>query len=356
MNLRLECRLEMVDCSGLGLPHPLVAGKNFILHVNYFQKRQSGVLFNASKTFHMLVKSINIRLKDVGLFDSRRDSFIMNFLCLNLQSPFILSLLGYSSDRSGRKLVLVFELMENQSLQDALLDQSFVSAVEESKSVVTNTTVGFDQLPESFNVRVLDSYALSEVEVGVVLPEMSGVEKLSVLSDGCFDKFSVDSGNQRKRGGDGCLREWIGSEIKKERPKSSYWVGSGSSICSGAGDVAAPSKVDGKKKQRKKLEWWASLDEEKIKGKKYRKLRDWWKEEFCEELSKKSRKKKKSLDCHGESWWQRDEDIGSVAGVKKKKRKSKSSKGNIDWWLEGLSGDLRNNGRRNSQDWGYYNL
>ncbi|WJX92838.1 hypothetical protein P8452_74427 [Trifolium repens] len=353
-------------------------------------------------------------------------------LCSNLNSPFILSLLGYSSDRSGKKLVLVYELMVNRSLQDALLDRrakigdfglarvkcledsgmemmveeihvkkkredlvvggggvedcSSVSVVEEFESVVTNTTVGFDvdRSPESCNVRVLDSDAASpEVllspEVGVVSPEMNGVEKLSVVSDGCFDKFSIDSGNQRKRGGGGCggsgrdwwwkqenngggsesgrvkdyVMEWIGSEIKKERPKSSEWVGSGSSICSG-GDAAAPSKVEGKKKQRKKLEWWASLDEEKGKGKKNRKPREWWKEEFCEELSKKSRKKKRSLDCRsgGESWWQRDEDAGNAAVEKKKKRKSKSSRGSIDWWLDGLSGELRNNGRRNSQDWG----
>lgn len=397
-------------------------------------------------------------------------------LCSNLRSPFILSLLGYSSDRSGRKLVLVYELMSNRSLQDALLDRrcdelmvwsnrfdvvvsvakgleylhhecnppvihgdikpsnvlldrefrakigdfglarvkcledsgmemmveeinhhhhhhekkkkkddfvvedcSSVSVVEEFESAVsvTNTTAGndIDRSPESCNVRVLvDSDASPEVAV---------VSQSSVVSDGCFDKFSIDSGNQRKRGGGGgggsgrdwwwkqenngggsesgrvkdYVMEWIGSEIKKERPKSSEWVGSGSSICSGGGGdvVAAQSKVEGKKKQRKKLEWWASLDEEKVKGKKNRKPREWWKEEFCEELSKKSRKKKRSLDCRGnggESWWQRDEDVGGAAVEKKKKRKSKSSRGSIDWWLDGLSGELRTNGRRNSQDWG----
>lgn len=260
---------------------------------------------------------------------------------------------------------------------------SSVSVVEELESVVTNTTVGLGdrspRSPESCNVRVLDSDASPEVAV-VSPPEMIGVEKLSVVSDGCFDKFSIDSGNQRKKGGGGSGRdwwwkqenngggsesgrvkdyvmEWIGSEIKKERPKSSEWVGSGSSICSGGGDVAAVlSKVEGKKKQRKKMEWWASLDEEKVKGKKNRKPREWWKEEFCEELSKKSRKKKRSLDCRGgnggESWWQKDEDVSGSAVEKKKKRKSKSSRGSIDWWLDGLSGELRNNGRRNSQDWG----
>ncbi|AET02127.2 receptor-like Serine/Threonine-kinase plant [Medicago truncatula] len=397
-------------------------------------------------------------------------------LCSNLRSPFILSLLGYSSDRSGRKLVLVYELMSNRSLQDALLDRrcdelmvwsnrfdvvvsvakgleylhhecnppvihgdikpsnvlldrefrakigdfglarvkcledsgmemmveeinhhhhhhekkkkkddfvvedcSSVSVVEEFESAVsvTNTTAGndIDRSPESCNVRVLvDSDASPEVAV---------VSQSSVVSDGCFDKFSIDSGNQRKRGGGGgggsgrdwwwkqenngggsesgrvkdYVMEWIGSEIKKERPKSSEWVGSGSSICSGGGGdvVAAQSKVEGKKKQRKKLEWWASLDEEKVKGKKNRKPREWWKEEFCEELSKKSRKKKRSLDCRGnggESWWQRDKDVGGPPLEKKKKRKSKSSRGSIDWWLDGLSGELRTNGRRNSQDWG----
>ncbi|GAU40936.1 hypothetical protein TSUD_348730 [Trifolium subterraneum] len=315
-------------------------------------------------------------------------------LCSNLNSPFILSLLGYSSDRSGKKLVLVYELMKKREdlvgggggvVGVSVEDCSSVSVVEEFESVVTNTTVGFDvdRSPESCNVRILDSDASPEVspEVGIVSPETSGVEKLSVVSDGCFDKFSIDSGNPKKRGGGGggsgrdwwwkqenngggsesgrvkdYVMEWIGSEIKKERPKSSEWVGSGSSICSG-GDAAAPSKVEGKKKQRKKLEWWAALDEEKVKGKKNRKPREWWKEEFCEELSKKSRKKKRSLDCRGgggggESWWQRDEDVGNAAVEKKKKRKSKSSRGSIDWWLDGLSGELRHNGRRNSQDWG----
>ncbi|XP_027335821.1 receptor-like serine/threonine-protein kinase At2g45590 isoform X2 [Abrus precatorius] len=354
-------------------------------------------------------------------------------LCSNLRSPFILSLLGFSSDRRGRKLVLVYELMPNRSLQDALLDRRCPelmnwgkrfdvvvsvamgleylhhgcdppvihgdikpsnvlldrdfrakigdfglarvktvedvgmgmveekkkeegvveecgydrgSALEEVESVVTNTTAGFDvdRSPESCTVRVLDSDASPEMAPAAVSPEAAGVDKSSVLSDGGFDKFSIDSGNNhRKKGGGGggsgrdwwwkqesgvgsesgrvkdYVMEWIGSEIRKERPKSE-WVDS----CSSHGGV---EKV-------------------KVKVKKNRKPREWWKEEFCEELAKKSKKKKRSLE--GESWWQKDED-----GVEqKRKRKSKSSRGSIDWWLDGLSGELRNGiGRRNSQDW-----
>ncbi|KAJ9171298.1 hypothetical protein P3X46_014686 [Hevea brasiliensis] len=44
-------------------------------------------------------------------------------LASSLQSPYIVSLLGFSSDRRRRKLTLVYELMENRSLQEALLDR-----------------------------------------------------------------------------------------------------------------------------------------------------------------------------------------------------------------------------------------
>lgn len=148
------------------------------------------------------------------------------------------------------------------------------------------------------------------------------------------------------------------SEIKKERPKSE-WVDSCSSSSPKVENEnenvndknkkekdGSKDKDKKKKKERKRLDWWASLDEERLKGKakKCRKPREWWKEEFCEELSKKSRKKKRGLE-----WWQREEE-----GLEqKRKRKSKGSRGSIDWWLDGLSGesDIRNNGRRNSQDW-----
>ncbi|KAG9155599.1 hypothetical protein Leryth_024353 [Lithospermum erythrorhizon] len=103
------------------------------------------------------------------------------------------------------------------------------------------------------------------------------------------------------------------------------------------------NKVD-PKKTRRKFEWWMSMDDDKVKkDKKNRKPKEWWKEEFCEELAKK---KKKRDSNSGEMWWQRDDD----EVPKKKKRKSWGSKGSIDWWLDGFSGEFRV-GRRNSQDW-----
>ncbi|KAH1085935.1 hypothetical protein GYH30_017763 [Glycine max] len=352
-------------------------------------------------------------------------------LCSNLKSPFVIALLGFSSDRRGKKLVLVYELMPNRSLQDALLDRRcpelmswgkrFDIAVsvamgleylhhecdppvihgdikpsnvlldrdfrakigdfglarvknvedlemvdekkkdEEFSVLEGESVVDVDRSPESCPVRVAEYSDASPV----------GGDKLSVVSDGggCFE--SVDSGsvsvnvNKKKCGGGGSGRdwwwrqesggggesgrvkdyvmEWIGSEIKKEEPKSE-WVDSCSSS-SPKVENGNENEKNKKKKERKRLDWWASLDEEKVKGKakKNRKPREWWKEEFCEELSKKSRKKKRGLE-----WWQREEE-----GVEqKRKRKNKRSRGSIDWWLDGLSGEIRNNGRRNSQDWG----
>ncbi|QHO54572.1 hypothetical protein HN873_005824 [Arachis hypogaea] len=425
-------------------------------------------------------ETVALKLMDSpGSLQGEREFHNELSLCSNLNSPFILSLLGFSSDRRNRKLILVYELMKNRSLQDALLDRKCpelmnwktrfdvvvsvakgleylhhccdppvihgdikpsnilldsefrakigdfglarvkeevgVVVVEEEvhggdcggggggdeecdrgsvvESVATGTTAGFDleRSPESFAAgRVLDSDA-SPAAAGTS-PEV-GLEKGSVLSDGLFDGVSVESGNQRRKGGvngggsgrdwwwkqdngggsesgrvKDYVMEWIGSEIKKEMPKNE-WVASPSSISCDAENNGGVEGLDSeaknknknkKKKQRKRLDWWASLDEEKVKNQpqqkkeKNRKPREWWKEEFCEELAKKSKKKKRSLDNNGgEAWWQnKDEDL-VVVQDQKRKRKNKTSRGSIDWWLDGLSGELirNNNGRRNSQDW-----
>ncbi|XP_065864824.1 receptor-like serine/threonine-protein kinase At2g45590 [Euphorbia lathyris] len=371
-------------------------------------------------------------------------------LASSLNSPYVVSLLGFSSNRRKRKLILVYELMENRSLQDALLDrkceelmhwrkrfdvvtdvakgleylhhfcnppvihgdikpsnillnayfnakigdfglarlkieenvgekkEGFAvgedngSILEETESVATGyddstTVAGVDRSPESFAVRVLDSDASPEMTV-LASPEM-GVDKGSVSEAG-FDKTSVDSGTgkdlvnggkkngsrrdwwwKQDNGGGGSesgrvkdyVMEWIGSEIKKERPKNE-WIASPNSVDNNI--IRSKSlTTEPKKKQRKKLEWWASLDEERIQKEKCRKPKEWWREEFCDELSKK-KKNKRGLNGGGDSWWQKDEDIAQES----KKKKTKTSRGSIDWWLDGFSGEIRNP-RRNSQDW-----
>ncbi|KAL1195071.1 Receptor-like serine/threonine-protein kinase [Cardamine amara subsp. amara] len=130
------------------------------------------------------------------------------------------------------------------------------------------------------------------------------------------------------------VMEWIGSEIKKERPDNNKeWINNGDDS----------SSVSKKKKKDKK-----------------RKPREWWKEEFCEELTRKKRKKRKkkkrgiSSISSIESWFHKDDDPSSVHdhNLNPTKRKKRNS---IDWWVDGLSGDLKSvMGKKNSQDSGLW--
>ncbi|KAJ6334964.1 hypothetical protein OIU78_011741 [Salix suchowensis] len=109
-----------------------------------------------------------------------------------LDSPNIVSLLGYSCSRK-KKLVLVYELMENRSLQEALFDRKCEelmswkkdgfredngSILEETESVASGCgesgiidVSGVVRSPESFGVGVLDSDASPEM-CSVVSPEV----------------------------------------------------------------------------------------------------------------------------------------------------------------------------------------
>lgn len=49
----------------------------------------------------------------------------------------------------------------------------------------------------------------------------------------------------------------------------------------------------------------------------------------------------------GGMWWQQKD---NNLAQERKKRKSRSSRRSVDWWMDGLSGELRN-GRRISQEW-----
>ncbi|KAJ6410728.1 hypothetical protein OIU84_007477 [Salix udensis] len=144
------------------------------------------------------------------------------------------------------------------------------------------------------------------------------------------------------------VMEWIGTEIKKERPNSD-WIGASSSSNS-----QPVGKID-KKRNRKRLDWWVSLDDDNdekvLKKEKKRLPREWWKEEYCEELEKKNKKKKNKRQMGmtrdgnngGEDWWPRD--VEMYGERKKKRSRSRGSRGSIEWF----SGELFR-GNQNSHD------
>ncbi|XP_057798455.1 receptor-like serine/threonine-protein kinase At4g25390 [Salvia miltiorrhiza] len=309
---------------------------------------------------------------------------------------------GLARFKAEDNVIVEGEVKKEGNLGNGLDDNG--SMVEETESVITTSgfeegnnlhnLAGVDSTPESVIVRVEASpEAVSVVEMSpemeaapVVSPRTvaamaspsDGLEKTSV-SEGNFDRFSADSGCERSgwkkkkkksvsgkdwwwkqdTGADGesgkvkdYVMEWIGNEIKKERPKSD-WIGASSSS-------RVVGKMEKKKKKRRQLDWWVSLDDEKnVKKERRRPAREWWKEEYCEELERKKKKKKKkqaqgsmSDDCYNENWWPRDDEL--YADGKKKRSRSRSrsrggSRGSMDWWLDGISGELWK-ARKNSYD------
>ncbi|KAJ4956708.1 hypothetical protein NE237_013491 [Protea cynaroides] len=434
-------------------------------------------------------QEIAVKVMDSGSLQGEREFQNELSLAGKIDCDRVVSLLGFSCDRKRRRMLLVYELMHNRSLQDALLDRKcpelmewkkrlaiaidiakgleFLhtvcdppvihgdikpsnilldccfsakiadfglarlktensdvvtvevvendalevnskgpkgkkvevsetnggggggdengSIIEETESVTTayeDANAGADQSPGSF-VGVPDAEASPDTIFVAEASPSEILDKTSV-SEGYFDKLSVESGKDVISGSGGGNRrgskkksvsgkdwwwrqdhgggasdsgsvkdyvmEWIGSEIK-ERPKSDWITSSASADEAKATGTVKPSGKSERKKQRR-LEWWTSLDEEKIPKKdKSRQPREWWREEFCEELAEKKKKKvmkSRSGSSAGERWWQRDEDL---VADRRKKNRSRSSRSSVDWWLDGLSGEFRNAGCRNSQDW-----
>ncbi|OIT30981.1 PREDICTED: receptor-like serine/threonine-protein kinase At4g25390 [Nicotiana attenuata] len=414
--------------------------------------------------------SVAVKVMDSGSLQGEREFQNELFLSGKIDSKYIVSTIGFSSDKRGRRMLLVYELLSNGSLQDCLLhrkcselkdwkkrysialdiakgleylhhfcdppvihgdikpsnillDDNFNakigdfglarlksedqveievkreshvggngvvedngSVAEEMESVSVVTVNGFEefhrgveQSPESVVIGVElspEAHVVSPRTVADMVSPSECIEKTS-LSEGIFDRSSIDSGieigdkksgvkkNKKKKSVTGkdwwwkqdtggtdsgvvkdYVMEWIGNEIKKERPKTE-WIGASSS----SGVVGITEK-----KHKKRLDWWVSLDDEKnVKKEKRRPAREWWKEEYCEELARKKKKKKKqqggigsvSDDCHSDSWWARDDEL--YADRKKKRSRSRSSKSSMDWWLDGFSSELRR-ARKNSYD------
>ncbi|OMO85926.1 hypothetical protein CCACVL1_09916 [Corchorus capsularis] len=408
--------------------------------------------------------TVAVKVMDAGSLQGEREFQNELFFASKLESSLVVSVLGFSYDRKRRRMLLVYELMPNGNLQDALLhrkcpelmnwkqrfsiavdiargieylhgldppvihgdikpsnillDQYFsakiadfglarlkseeirVEIVEDYGSVAETESVAtgieenlvVDQSPSS----IMESPENAEVVTVTLSPETVGLaaemspemmEKASV-SELNFDKASVENGKQLvnnggKLNGKGKSRsgrdwwwkqesgavaesgkvkdyvmEWIGTEIKKERPNSD-WI---ASVASSSKEMTAKLEKSKKKKSRKRLEWWVSMEDDKekdVKKGKRRPAREWWKEEYCEELAKKNKKnkkKKRQLGMYnsddnggGENWWRGDDELYTERKKKSKRSRSRGSVGSVDWLWDGLSGELWR-GRGNSHD------
>ncbi|GAV61846.1 Pkinase domain-containing protein/Pkinase_Tyr domain-containing protein [Cephalotus follicularis] len=384
-------------------------------------------------------KQIAVKVMDSGSLQGEREFQNEIFFASKLDSDHIVSVLGFSSDRKRRRMLLVYELMSNGNLQDALLrkkcpelrdwkrrfsvvldiakgiqylhglsppvihgdikpsnillDQYFSAKIsdfglarlreEKNLDQCDNITVvsggseaKFVELERKSGVAVEDNGSVMEETESVTTigveeanlgvdqsPEsiirasppgsMELAENGNVIGEGIRSSSVRDPSSKRENGVvvKDYVMEWIGTDLKEERPTSNWIAASSSSSTSSA-------KLDKKNKNKKRWDWWVSLDDDKeknsksFKKEKRRPAREWWKEEYCEELAKKKKKKKRQMGIGiDDDWCPSGEEL--YVDRKKKSRsrsRSRSSRGStIDWWLDGLSGELFK-GRGNSLD------
>lgn len=349
---------------------------------------------------------------DAGSLQGEREFQNELYLAAKFDSCYILSLIGFCLDRKRPRMLLVYERMTNGSLQhcllqcksvelecwktrfliavdvakgleylhhccdppvihgdikpsNILLDDNFnakigdfglaslktkdfsIIQIEEKDGVINDSTcnelyIGLDQSPES-----CVTLTITEELTEGGSPSEGFFDRASGW-EGNFEKVDVESGKEMVNGAEqrvvkDYVMEWIGNEIGKERPKNE-WIG-------GSSNSGVIGKSERKKKSKRRLDWWVSLDEEKnIKRDKRRPVREWWKEECCEELSRVKKKKEKqgkklSAVDKEENMWPTDIDDLYL----KKKMKRSKSKGSVDWFSDGLSSEL-GKGRRSSHD------
>ncbi|KAF6134751.1 hypothetical protein GIB67_002152 [Kingdonia uniflora] len=214
------------------------------------------------------------------------------------------------------------------------------SIIEETESVV----MGFEELvigcgvdvsPESC-VRVVEVEASSKTDNVTVEASSSEVLDKTSVSEGNFDKSSVDSRMNLV-----CRR----SGQKKSISGRDWWWRHDNGVVSetGVGEetTSISSKPSGIKSEQKEKtgytggHYWTKIELVGRRRVVYALVlipRESGGERNFVELSKKKKKSEKTS-----------------SGVSDRKKKRKSN-GSVDWWLDGLSGEFCS-GRRNNQDW-----
>ncbi|XP_057425547.1 receptor-like serine/threonine-protein kinase At4g25390 [Lotus japonicus] len=309
------------------------------------------------------------------------------FFASTLRSHLVVPPIGFSSDPKRRRFLLVYDLMHNGNLHDALLrrkcpelalwNKRFSIAVDVAKGLhylhsrdppvihgdIKPSNILLDRF---FSAKIAD-FGLARLKSEPQFVETGNNRREDLESDGgslVGETESVDAGLEDRSfevegdsgGGKGMnqsggvkdyVMDWIGQEVNDEMPKREC-------VSGGAGSSSGNGVVEKGKIRGKKLEWWESMDEEKggggdfgvLKKEKRRPVREWWKDEYSEELSKKKKKKEKKKGRNNDDdWWERDDALYSDV-KKSSKSRSRRSRGSVDSWF---SGELKR-ARWNSYD------
>ncbi|VVB03473.1 unnamed protein product [Arabis nemorensis] len=319
-------------------------------------------------------------------------------------SPYIVSLLGFSSDRRGRSLVLVYELMANRSLQDALLDRKCEELMDWNKrfEIATDIAKGIEflhhccdpliihgdikpsniLLDSDFKAKIGD-FGLARVKSEDLVNGNESrimIEEEDKRNDVVEDNGSIleetesvitvfEEGNVLNLSPENCgISVLTETEASPENCAVSVLTeveaspGPESSIVSRLSPevgLETMSVESSKQKVGSKRDWWWKQDNNggNRGGIESGSVKDYVMEWIGSEIKKERPDSNKEWIKNGDgidTWFHRDDDASSVHEqnhnpAKRKKRNS------IDWWVDELSGELKSvMGRKNSQDSGLW--
>ncbi|PPR94478.1 hypothetical protein GOBAR_AA26178 [Gossypium barbadense] len=320
-------------------------------------------------------RTVAVKVMDAGSLQGEREFQNELFFASKLDSSLVVSVHGFSYDRKRRRMLLVYELMPNGNLQDALLHRKCPELMnwKQRFSIAVDIAKGLDYLhgldppiihgdikpsnillDQNFSAKIADFglARLKSEEIKVEIAEDYGsVAETESIATGIEEfNFPVDQSPVSVTGSP-LNAEVVMAVVSPEPVAASPDIGSVSegifdkaSVESGieltnAGkhnDAAAAEESDEVKdyvmewigteiKERPTSDWIASDDKEKnVKKEKRRPAREWWKE-----------------DDDAENWWPVDDELYTEKRKRSKRSRSKGSVGSVDWLWEGLSGELR---------------